>query len=65
MKNSCKDEDSEDDAYINFKTLPKKDLNSEHNVDDNEKVRIKTVTNLVSLLVAEAQDIKGTYLNIN
>ncbi|CAB4378435.1 unnamed protein product [Rhizophagus irregularis] len=60
VKNSCKDEDSEDDAYINFKTLPKKDLNSEHNVDDNEKVRIKTVTNLVSLLVAEAQDIKDS-----
>ncbi len=57
VKNSGKNED--DDASINLKTS---DRHSERNVDDNEKVRIKSITDLVSLLVAEAPDIKGTYL---
>jgi hypothetical protein len=62
VKNSDKNEDN---ASINFKTLSKKDRHSEYNVVDNEKVRIKTTTDLVSLLVAEAPDIKGTCLNMN
>lgn len=64
MKNSDKNEDTEDDASINFKT-PKKDRHTEYDFDDNEKVHIKTTTDLVSLLVAEAPDIKGTHLNLN
>ncbi|GES94684.1 P-loop containing nucleoside triphosphate hydrolase protein [Rhizophagus clarus] len=59
VKNSDKNEDTENDASINFKT-PKKDRYTEYDVDDNEKVRIETTTDLVSLLVAEAPDIKDS-----
>jgi hypothetical protein len=53
-------EDSESEHLNNSKTFSQKDL---HNVD--EKTRIRTTTDLVSLLVFEASDIEGTEYQIN
>ncbi len=60
-----KNEDTEDDSFehSNDSKVSLGDRYSKLNVDDNEKVRIRTTTDLISLLVAEATGIEGKSLN--
>ncbi|RIA94230.1 hypothetical protein C1645_818311 [Glomus cerebriforme] len=52
--------DRDKDASEHSSNNSRSSEHTDHNVDNNEKARIRTTTDLVSLLVAEAPDIKDS-----